>query len=208
MTHPVPSDRSLHATLPIPSSSSQLQLRQAPAPQNASPNNTIARRPQCTITFKHPGYPDMCGQNKLLALFAVDHPNGGLHYGTAFLACAMVAGNARDGFFKETRNGEKVNAVRDHLLISKSYYFYVPDDYGDGPASSPEATLRYPVSSTFQHWSFPYFDLPTDWPLRSSGLNTEDEADDQKDYRDPPAPSDLAAYIIYRLVSSLATRKQ
>jgi hypothetical protein len=61
----------------LSASSSQLQLRDAPPPRHAEPLNTIAESARHIITFKHPGYPDLAGQNDLLVLYAIDHPNGG-----------------------------------------------------------------------------------------------------------------------------------
>ena len=164
-------------------SSDQLQLRKAPPPQHAEP--TIAEKPNYTIFFKHPGYSDEYDQNILFILFAIDHPSGGLHYGTAFDACAIVAGNAWNGHFRETRDGTIVNMARDGLLMGKTYYFYVPGNHGDGPDSSPEAALRYPVFPTFQHWSFPHEDLPQHWIAKSS----------ESDSRPLPTPSGLSGYI-------------
>ena len=53
----------------------------------------------CTVTFRHPGYPDE--HNIIMVLPALDDPEGGIHYETALIACAVVAGNRWDGFLSE-----------------------------------------------------------------------------------------------------------
>ena len=68
------------------------------------------------IEFCHPGYesPD----DILLTLCAFDHPDGGLHFNTAFVACATVAGNAWQGFFTESRYGDTVNVGNLAKMVS------------------------------------------------------------------------------------------
>lgn len=46
-----------------------------------------------TIKVKHPDFE----QNVLMMLYAFDNQGGGLHYGTALVACGLVAGNAWNG---------------------------------------------------------------------------------------------------------------
>ncbi|KAN0069069.1 hypothetical protein V8E54_012698 [Elaphomyces granulatus] len=82
-----------------------------------------------------------------------DHPNGGLHYGTAILACALIAGNAWNGFFTETVNGPMIMMGNDQLLREENYYFHVPSS-GKEP---------YPIYPSFEHWRFPHNNLPPSW---------------------------------------------
>ena len=116
-----------------------------PAPEYSLPNRII--------NFRHPSYPDQANQNVLLTLQAFDHPNGGLHYGTAFLACAIIAGNAWDGYFTTTVNGEMVVMGNNQLLREKNYYFHVPSS-GEGP---------YAIYPSFEDWRFPHESLPPLW---------------------------------------------
>ena len=75
-------------------------------PQSIPPQ--IAPNITQTIGLYHPIYDD-----SILTLYAYDHPDGGLHFNTAFVACAMVAGNA-------WRDGDTINIGRDGLLIITS----------------------------------------------------------------------------------------
>ena len=125
-------------------------LRQPPSPLRDSKQYQCPSR---RIRFRHPGYPDTDYENVLLDLYAFDYPTGGLHYGTAFLACAIVALNAFNGYLSETRAGDKLVSKWDELLLKDNYYFYIP--------SIPESRLsayeyQYLVHPTFQHWSFPH----------------------------------------------------
>ena len=192
-------------------SDNELHLRHTPPLPDTLPNHSSANRPQHTITFKHPGYrdsniPNNPGFNDLLTLFACDHPEGGLHYGTAFLACAIIAGNAWNGYFQESRDGTRVTANWDHLLRGKVYYFYVPGYHRDDSDSSQEAAHKYPVFPSFHHWSFPHGTIPSDWPTPPSQLDTGNAASNQADYRGLPAASGLTTYIIGRDRYCLLTR--
>ena len=103
-----------------------------------------------TINFRHPSYHR---QNIFLTLPAFDDPDGGLHYGTAFLSCAIIAGNAWDGYFTTSVAGPVVEMGDNQLLREKDYYFHVPSS-GDGP---------YPIYPSFEHWQFPHESLPPSW---------------------------------------------
>ncbi|KAH6706520.1 hypothetical protein BKA61DRAFT_616588 [Leptodontidium sp. MPI-SDFR-AT-0119] len=61
------------------------------------------------ITFKHPAYSDSYQQSSLLQLYAWDTQDGGLHAGTALLACAIVACNAQDGYLTRHRDGDSLH---------------------------------------------------------------------------------------------------
>src|SRR2546430_78301 len=73
------------------------------------------------VTFRHPGYND--GNNIILVLPALDHLEGGIHYETARIACAICANNQWDGYFTETRTGPQVEIEIDGILRGKEYYF-------------------------------------------------------------------------------------
>ena len=119
------------------------------------------RQTPCQIsTFRIPGFRD---QNVFMILKAFDQQDGGaLHYGTAHIACAIVAGNAWDGYFTSTRDGERVNVGQDGLLRGHSYYFHVPSFSASSsiPAQPPTDFPRYPLCLSFEHWSFPHGNLP------------------------------------------------
>ncbi|GAB7354924.1 hypothetical protein MBLNU459_g5549t1 [Dothideomycetes sp. NU459] len=160
-------------------------IPRAPVPaQSVRPPFTYSVERDDAITFKHPGYPDQFGQNILLSLFAFDHPTGGfgLHYGTAHLACALVACNAWDGYFTRTRDGEALQCDRDDLLVDRVLYFHVPSSTG-----------RYPIYPDFDNWAFPHDNLPPHWP---SAVRSEDGPTDQLGA--PPSSSTLTAAVLRR----------
>ena len=95
-------------------------LRQPVPAQPALPLSSFGgARPEHIVTFKHPGYPDQFGQNILLTLHAFDDVRGGLHCGTAHIACAIVACNAWDGYFSRTRDGNDRLNLREVLAMAK-----------------------------------------------------------------------------------------
>lgn len=57
------------------------------------------------VTFHHPGYPPQ--HDLLFSLYAWDSASdqGGLHYGLAHNACAIIADNRLDGYLSATREG-------------------------------------------------------------------------------------------------------
>src|SRR5438034_1295027 len=94
--------------------SSILRVRKGPEP--AIPTASFSGRRDDTIKIKHPGYPDQYEQNVLMRLYAFDRQGGGLHYGTALVACGLVAGNAWDGYFTLERDGERIDLDHDDIL--------------------------------------------------------------------------------------------
>ena len=81
------------------------------------------------IRFRHLAYP--ANNNILFTLYSLDHPEGGIHYGLAHCACAIIADNQVDGYLSTTAVGEfghRVHAEWDEVLPAKDldYYFYVP----------------------------------------------------------------------------------
>ncbi|KAL6717731.1 hypothetical protein ACLMJK_003816 [Lecanora helva] len=156
--------------------------------------------PLRTIRFRHPGYPN--SSNILLVLYAFDSPDGGLHYGTAFLACAIVAVNAFNGYMTETLDGDKLEMDWDKLLIKEDYYFHVPpagDNSREGQYCADQSATssnryQYPVYPSFNEWSFPHATLPKEWPRPSTppsqALSSMDLA--------PPSVSGLTAHVLRR----------
>lgn len=104
------------------------------------------------VYLRHPGYKDT--GNILLALPALDHPQGGIHHETARVACAIIANNRWEGFLTETRTGTPTQAGPNDILRGKNYYFHVSQNAADE---------KYAVVPTFAHWRFPHDDLPGSW---------------------------------------------
>ncbi len=93
-------------------------------PEHLDGADTISHNPSHRIEFKHPAYTDNC--NTFLVLAAFDHPNGGLHYNTARIACGIIAGNRWDGYFTATRDGPSLSLLGDDLILNGQLYFYLP----------------------------------------------------------------------------------
>ena len=165
-------------------SSGELDNELRPAPTPPSPVNRLNR--QRKIRFHHPGYQEQ-GQSLLLDLYAYDRDAGGLHYGTAFLACAIVAVNAFNGYLTDTRDGRKLDMGWDKLLVKSDYWFHVP--------STGDDKLPYPVCPTFDHWPFPHGIMPEDWPEPSSADSN----------LAPPSASGLTNHVLRRDTQCLIT---
>jgi len=146
------------------------------------------------IVFKHPGYPDFLNQNELLQLFGTDNAEGGLHHGTALLACAIIAGNSWNGYLTQERDGRRIDIEQDGLLTAKHYYFHVPPST-DGASDE----LPYPIYPSFQHWSFPHDDLPLAW----SQFTREEQA---STFQGVIPPSNLSEAVLYRDQGCIVTR--
>lgn len=118
-----------------------------------------------SIAFKHPHCPETFDQNVIFSLQAYDiianeegnrdNANGGLHCGTALVACGIVAGNAWNGYFTLESHGEKLDMRNDQLLTGSAYYFHIPSATGE--------SLEYAVYPSFDRWAFPHGNLPTAW---------------------------------------------
>ena len=50
-----------------------------------------------SVSIRHPGYDDK--DNLLIKFTAVAYHQRGLHFGTAHIACGIIAGNRWDGYF-------------------------------------------------------------------------------------------------------------
>lgn len=133
------------------------------------------------IKFRHPWYSDALGQNILLRLRPYDREDGGLQYGVAFSACAIVAGNAWDGWLTETQTGEKLAKDWDDLLLGSDYYFHVSP-----PAGETSSQFQYPIVPTFRHWTFPHEDFPQQWRGPASTGNA---------MQPPPLASGVTNYV-------------
>ncbi|KAI9855077.1 MAG: hypothetical protein M1813_000561 [Trichoglossum hirsutum] len=122
------------------------------------------------IAFHHPGYPTERYQDILFRLRGFDSSGGGLHHRTARLACAIVAGNAWDGYLTEQRaSSPRVALGEDDILTRDDYWFHIPTTSssagGDLQSSTglPPSLSPYPVIPSFQHWQFPHGNLPPGW---------------------------------------------
>jgi hypothetical protein len=148
-------------------------LRQPVPAQPALPLSSFGGgRPEHTVTFKHPGYPDQFSQNILLTLHAFDDVRGGLHYKPAHIACAIVACNAWNKYFSRTRNGsDGLNLQHDDLIFDKVLYFHVR--WSDA---------KHPVYLDFAKWAFPHDDLPSSWPRAPA---SDEDALDTDELRAP-----------------------
>ena len=91
------------------------------------------------VYLRHPGYSDT--GNILMALPALDHPQGGIHHETARIACAIVANNRWEGFLTETRTGERAHVGPDGILRGNNYYFRVSEDAADGKQTDSSRIL-------------------------------------------------------------------
>jgi hypothetical protein len=93
----------------------------------SAPTHVHAR----SVEFLHPGYPEP--SNVLMRLPALDGAGsslGGIHLYTAFISCAIVAGNAFTGSYltAETRDGVSIDFSPqnfDIVLNARKYYFHV-----------------------------------------------------------------------------------
>lgn len=124
------------------------------------------------IQFRHPGYQGV-GKDLLFSLPGLDTANEvtGLHYGTAHMACAIIANNAFDGYLTATRDGPRLDFHYDDLLTAPEYWFHVPrptvgqEGQREEEASETSIAQRisdasspycYPIVSSFADWEFPH----------------------------------------------------
>ncbi|KAL9597960.1 MAG: hypothetical protein Q9219_004791 [cf. Caloplaca sp. 3 TL-2023] len=144
-----------------------------------------------SICFRHPAIPRAEG-NLLFVLDGHDNADGLLHHETAWLACAIVAGNRWDGYLATSPAGPAIDVPKDGLLGEENYYFIVPHP-DEGSSYQPSNQLRtpheiptiggsasfpaqvqqqtqtqssvyfYPIVPNFREWSFPNDKLPGSW---------------------------------------------
>ncbi|KAI4117558.1 MAG: hypothetical protein LQ345_002237 [Seirophora villosa] len=150
-------------------------------PPHADLIETISFQQQY-VTVKHPAYDD--DENTLLTLYCPDGPTGGLHFGTARIACGIITNNQPHGLFALGRDNSPVCLTDDEILAPGVYYYHLPqltppsppfplttDEWSQPPSMPvPFQPYRYPVVPSFQHWSFPARGtLPPSWEaLRQS----------------------------------------
>ncbi|KAL8920985.1 MAG: hypothetical protein Q9172_004249 [Xanthocarpia lactea] len=138
-------------------------------PPHAELVDTLSYRKQY-VTIKHPAYGE--DENTLLTLYCPDGQAGGLHFGTARIACGIITNNQFNGSFHSGPDNHHIHLMDDDILAPGVYYYHL--SHPTTPlAPSPVATIppyRYPVIPSFQHWSFPAKGtLPPSWEaLRES----------------------------------------
>ena len=138
------------------SSQEQLQWLQQHKAHKQKRTDIMAK--ENVIRFRHPGYVDNFGQSVLFEIYAFDDNNGspGLHYRTALTACAIVAGNAWDGYFTTRQGGQEIQHPAGQMLSSpQDYYFHVPANHRE----------PYPIFPSFADWIFPHDALPSDFEI-------------------------------------------
>lgn len=93
-------------------------------PEHLDGSDTISISPLHQVEFKHPAYP--AGFDTFLKLPAFDHPDGGLHYNTAKVACGIIAGNRWDGSFRTGTDEHDLHFEDDDIMPLGVYYFLLP----------------------------------------------------------------------------------
>ena len=166
-------------------------LIKQPLPSSLSPNLR-----DFVIDFKYPHYPEDFEQNIFFSLQAYDvcdngdgtTGRGGLHYGTALLACSIVAGNGWNGYFTLDNGGTKLDIGDDQLLNDSAYYFHIP--------TATETSTNYPIYPSFHEWAFPHRNLPEAW-TRPTGFT---------EHPNVPSPSsNITAAVLQRDSTCLVT---
>lgn len=164
-------------------SPSRIRLRpEASSPVAGAAPQSYSINLRQRICLRHPHYRPPT--NVLLDLLAPDGPDGGLEYGFAHTACAVIAGNRWDGFFTHEIDGTPLQFVRGDIMPKGAYYFQIEGSTPENP---------YPIISTFREWPFPHDDLPPFWadsiqpPSSTSGRSY--------------APSNFSAAIITQNIS-------
>ncbi|KIM40496.1 hypothetical protein M413DRAFT_412424 [Hebeloma cylindrosporum] len=83
-------------------------------------------------------------------------PKGGIHYGTALVACEILTCN-KSGYLSSSRNRDgdgRVNVDLDSVIPAGKYYYHL-----DMEPSDP----LYPICQVFSCWKFPHNKLPSAW---------------------------------------------
>ena len=166
---------------------SSLSVRDAILAPVSTPHSGLDN-PFRQIKFRHPGYPGAFGQDVLFSLHPFDSSTGGLQYGVAFSACAIVAGNAWTGWLTETRDGAKLTMGWDDLLFGTDYYFHVSQDHL--PEDSHSGKFQYPIVPTFRHWTFPHHQFPEQWHGPRTEVGVTNDV-----IRPPPLTSNVTNYV-------------
>ncbi|KUI71187.1 hypothetical protein VM1G_06835 [Cytospora mali] len=151
-----------------------LKQRVHSSPKSAAPLKN-------TISFRHPGYDDP--EDILLTLPRLDSSPqsgaaAGVHYGTALLACQIIANNAFNGHLTTGRDGNnRVSIALDGILLDDDYWFVV-----DGEAGV------YPVMPRFEDWQFPHHHMgsltwdPKSQPVESQARLGSSESEKEDDW--------------------------
>jgi hypothetical protein len=144
------------------------------------------------ICFRHPGYPDGLN-NVLLRLNGFDNL-GNLHHGTAWLACAIIAGNKWEGYLSTTQSsGQPLGIGHNKVLTRSNYWFHVPD------CPSP-----YPIVPSFQDWQFPHDDLPPVWKHSSTPPKPSSKSKAPADFSGTIQARDKSCRITERISCTVA----
>ena len=175
-------------TATFDTSDSSFIPRVAVPAEAATPASSFSGNRNELVKFRHPGYSDAYDQNVFLSLHAFDRAGGGIHYNTALVACAIVAGNAWEGYFTTQRQGEKIVAGDDDILLGRSYYFHLP--------SFPPVADPYPLYLAFEHWYFPHDSLPPGWAALVPDV--DDAVIGNDTVLAPPSASNLTSAILRR----------
>ena len=153
--------------------SSGIKSIQTRPPQRFPPHaelvDTLSYKEQY-VTVKHPAYGDK--ENTLLILYCPDGQAGGLHFGTARIACGIITNNQLNGSFYSGLDKRHIQLADDDILAPGTYYYHLSQSTTPLAPSpvAPAKPYRYPVVPSFQYWSFPAKGtLPPSWEgLRQS----------------------------------------
>lgn len=111
--------------MPAPNLQSRIQLSN---PSQIVPQSHITSSATKRVNFYHPAYDKKDGL--LFVLYAYDANDGGIHYGLAHDACAIIADNRHDGWLTTTQDGEPIEAHWDDILPLGNYWYHIPDRDG------------------------------------------------------------------------------
>lgn len=109
----------------------KLKMRPPVVPQYTEDEvHGFSTNPKHKVIIRHPGYANE--GDTLLTLPAFDRRSGGLHYGTARVACDIIAGNRWDEYFARDIEGEDTDLghTSDGILPVGVYYFHFKDRDG------------------------------------------------------------------------------
>lgn len=165
--------------MPLNDIESNFPVRQVLPPRDSQPAPNAHTNTTRKVSFRHPAYKDERNHNILFSIPAFDGEHGGLHHGTALLACGIIACNAWYGYLTESRAGPPIEMCMEGILSATNYWFYVPQD-APGPDISAQtrtddAAYAYPVCPSFDHWAFPHDSEPPNWPSYSFPGETSEE---------------------------------
>ncbi|KAI0435503.1 hypothetical protein F4803DRAFT_545372 [Xylaria telfairii] len=126
----------------------------APFVSRSSPRHAPTIAFPGVIRFCHPGYPDTFNELFRLPRYDSSPTSGnGVHYGTALVACQIVANNAFNGYLTTDQEGNhRVDLDLNHLLTELVYWFHIPG-----------SDAKYPIVPSFRDWQFPHGQVPNNW---------------------------------------------